>query len=87
MGYSLVTSLILGIITLSSYTHALNNGLGRAPPMGWNSWNKFGCDINESVIRKATDKIVSLGLDKLGYKYINLDDCWNSENRTSDGHQ
>ena len=54
----------------------LENGLGRTPPMGWNSWNKFKCHINEDLIRKTADRIVSLGLDKLGYKYVNLDDCW-----------
>ncbi len=31
----------------------LDNGLGKTPPMGWNSWNKFGCHINETVIKKT----------------------------------
>jgi alpha-galactosidase len=35
---------------------------------------------------QTADKIVELGLDKLGYKYVNLDDCWQSTNRTADGH-
>ena len=56
---------------------ALNNGLGRKPAMGWNSWNKFGCDINETVIKNAADQIKKLGLADLGYNYINIDDCWN----------
>lgn len=51
------------------------------PTMGWNSWNTFGCDISDSLIRKTADKIVSLGLDKLGYKYICIDDGWQKKSR------
>jgi alpha-galactosidase len=54
--------------------------------MGWNSWNKFACQINEEVIKNATDNLVNLGLAKLGYKYVNLDDCWNTVDRSADGH-
>lgn len=54
----------------------LDNGLGLNPPMGWNSWNKFGCKINETVIKKTVDQLVKLGLREKGYKYVNLDDCW-----------
>lgn len=55
---------------------ALDNGLGRTPPMGWNSWNHFGCNINETVVRETADLLVSTGLAAKGYKYLNLDDCW-----------
>ncbi|CAF1464839.1 unnamed protein product [Didymodactylos carnosus] len=44
--------------------------------MGWNSWNHFGCTINEKLIMAMTDVIVSSGLAAAGYEYINLDDCW-----------
>ncbi|KAB1212971.1 Alpha-galactosidase [Morella rubra] len=54
----------------------LGNGLGKTPPMGWNSWNHFQCKIEEKLIRETADAMVSTGLAKLGYKYINLDDCW-----------
>ena len=53
--------------------------------MGWNTWNKFACDIHEDLIMKTADKMVDLGLVKLGYKYLNLDDCWQQSARTSDG--
>lgn len=56
--------------------NAVDNGLGLTPPMGWNSWNRFGCDINESLIHETVDAALNLGLDKLGYVYFNLDDCW-----------
>ena len=44
--------------------------------MGWNTWNKFGCNINEQLIRDTIDTLNSSGLLEAGYKYINLDDCW-----------
>ncbi|CAL0328352.1 unnamed protein product [Lupinus luteus] len=54
----------------------LANGLGRTPPMGWNSWNHFSCEIDEKMIRETADALVSTGLSKLGYTYVNIDDCW-----------
>lgn len=44
--------------------------------MGFNTWNHFGCNIQEDLIRKTADVIVSSGLKDAGYNYINLDDCW-----------
>ena len=44
--------------------------------MGWNSWNKFGCSINDQLIRDTIDALNKSGLIELGYNYINLDDCW-----------
>ncbi len=56
---------------------ALDNGLGKTPPMGWNSWNKFACDgLNEKVVRATADTIASNGMKDAGYQYVNLDDCW-----------
>ena len=46
------------------------------PPMGWNSWNYYHCNINEQKIRAAADAMVSLGLINHGWTYINMDDCW-----------
>ena len=44
--------------------------------MGWNTWNKFACNINEELIKNTIDALNSSGLLEAGYKYINLDDCW-----------
>ena len=38
------------------------NGLAQTPPMGWNSWNKFACNVNEKVIRDTADAIASNGM-------------------------
>ena len=56
------------------------NKKGRLPAMGWNSWNAFGSGNTQALTKIMTDKIIELGLDKLGYQYIVLDDgCYKSE--------
>ena len=77
MKYQKLTSLIIFIYIFSLYKiFSLDNGLGLTPQMGWNTWNKFGCNINEKLIRDTIDTLNSSGLLEAGYKYINLDDCW-----------
>ena len=57
--------------------NALDNGLARTPPMGWNSWNKFACDgLNEKVVRETADAIASNGMKDAGYQFVVIDDCW-----------
>jgi alpha-galactosidase len=56
-----------------------------SPPMGWNSWNRFGCSIDESLIRATADAIVANNLDDLGYRYVNIDDCWMASTRDAQG--
>jgi alpha-galactosidase len=51
------------------------------PPMGWNGWNHFGCNIDENLIRQNADAIVTNNLKDLGYAYVNLDDCWMAPTR------
>jgi len=55
---------------------ALENGLARTPPMGWNTWNKFQCDVSEALIKQMADALVTTGLRDAGYVYLNVDDCW-----------
>jgi alpha-galactosidase len=50
--------------------------LAQTPPMGWNSWNKFACNVSEQLIRETADAMVSSGMKAAGYQYINIDDCW-----------
>ncbi|KAJ6738119.1 ALPHA-GALACTOSIDASE/ALPHA-N-ACETYLGALACTOSAMINIDASE [Salix koriyanagi] len=71
-----------GNTTLEDYTQfLLANGVARTPPMGWNSWNHFQCNIDERTIKTTADALVSSGLAALGYKYVNIDDCWGEETR------
>jgi alpha-galactosidase len=44
--------------------------------MGWNSWNAFDCNINETKIKAAADALVSSGMKDAGYQYVCVDDCW-----------
>ena len=54
---------------------ALDNGLGRTPQMGWNSWNHFHCNITQDLVKQTADAFIKLGLDKFGYEYVNIDNC------------
>jgi len=54
----------------------LENGLARTPPMGWNSWNHFGCNVSEQLIREEADAIAASGMRDIGYRYVVIDDCW-----------
>ncbi|AQQ10471.1 Alpha-galactosidase A precursor [Sedimentisphaera cyanobacteriorum] len=49
------------------------------PPLGWNSWNCWGCAVNEDKIKDAADSMVESGLINYGWQYINIDDCWMRE--------
>ncbi|MFB7634615.1 NEW3 domain-containing protein [Streptomyces sp. NPDC056149] len=64
---------------------ALGNGLALTPPMGWNDWNAFGCNVSEQLVQMTADKIVSSGLRAAGYGYVNIDDCWMGKSRDSKG--
>ena len=64
---------------LSLYTVcvlSLNNGVGRTPAMGFSTWNTFGPDVSDSLIRETADAMASNGLLEAGYEYLNLDDGW-----------
>ncbi len=56
-------------------------GLAETPPLGWNSWNTFGCDIDEQLIRDSADAMVASGMAAAGYEYVNIDDCWAEKDR------
>lgn len=53
-----------------------DNGLARTPPMGWNSWNHFACDVSSKLIRETADAMVASGMKDAGYRYVVIDDCW-----------
>ncbi|KAG2225364.1 hypothetical protein INT45_005608 [Circinella minor] len=57
----------------------------KTPPMGWNTWNKYGCVIDHNLIKQTADTMVSEGYLAAGYEYLNLDDCWQSNNRSDNG--
>jgi len=88
MIFQLTFLLLLGSSFLGG-NFALENGLARTPPMGWNSWNHFICNtaqITEEMFLGQAKAMVSSGLSKVGYEYINLDDCWLASTRDAQGN-
>ncbi len=57
----------------------------KTPPLGWNSWNTFGEEINETVVMQSADTLIETGLAAAGYEYIVIDDCWSLRERGADG--
>ncbi len=53
--------------------------LALTPPMGWNSWNKFQCNVDEGMIRSIADAMVASRMKDAGYQYVIIDDCWQGE--------
>jgi alpha-galactosidase len=74
---------IVAVLICSSLLYARDKGLASTPPMGWNSWNKFGCNVSEDMIRQMADAMVKSGMKDAGYQYIVIDDCWQVERDAS----
>jgi alpha-galactosidase len=75
-GFSFGTTLCL----LAMLAHAQKfEGLAKTPQLGWNSWNKFGCEVSEKLIRETADAMVTSGMKDAGFLYVNIDDCWHGE--------
>ena len=69
----LCCALALGARYVPRAAPALDNGLARTPPMGWNSWNHFHCNVSAQLIRETADAMVSGGLRDAGYQYVVID--------------
>jgi alpha-galactosidase len=72
----LALSLFFGFFLCAPSASALENGLALTPPMGWNSWNRFACNVTEDLVKSAADALVASGMKDAGYEYIVIDDCW-----------
>ena len=74
---------------------ALDNGLGLTPPMGWMSWQRYGCEVDctenpafclsEELVHRTADALVSSGLRDAGFTYVHIDDCWLERQLDKDG--
>jgi alpha-galactosidase len=78
-----------GLVALALFSrcYALvssDGATGRLPAMGWNSWNEYECNINETVFVTTGELLISLGLKDLGYNYVNIDDCWSNKTHQRD---
>jgi alpha-galactosidase len=79
---SVVSCCVLSLLVLSTGPFSVASEpaepatLAKTPPMGWNSWNKFACDVSEKLIKETADAMVSSGMQAAGFKFVNIDDCW-----------
>ncbi|KAJ7041798.1 glycoside hydrolase family 27 protein [Mycena alexandri] len=86
-----VVSLTLGVALASvsllygGKHHAEVHRVGRLPVMGYNTWNAYHCNINETLILETAQLVKSLGLADVGYNYVNVDDCYSEKKRSEDG--
>src|SRR5215470_12299864 len=55
---------------------AVSKALALTPPMGWNTWNKFQCNVSDELVRSMAAALVKSGMKDAGYKYVVIDDCW-----------
>src|SRR3954462_5192402 len=65
---------------------ALANNLALTPPMGWNDWNAYGCNVSEALVKQTAARIGSSGLGAAGYQYVNIDACWMQHSRDGAGN-
>lgn len=80
MQQSLLFAVAVVMSTFSTGVYAEKfQQLGQTPPLGWNSWNTFACDVDEKLVREMADAMVKSGMKDAGYEYINIDDCWHGE--------
>jgi alpha-galactosidase len=86
LGLGCVLATVLFIpARFSTNNAAAFSDLARTPPMGWNSWNRFGCLIDEWKIKRIADGLVSSGMRDAGYRYLVIDDCWQAAKRDANG--
>ena len=76
ISYAISVSAILIVALTSNVQAQKREGLALTPPMGWNSWNKFGAELNEDLVRQTADAMASSGIKEAGYQYIVIDDFW-----------
>ncbi|KAF7122590.1 hypothetical protein CNMCM5793_000615 [Aspergillus hiratsukae] len=80
---SLLSALIPIIIPVSLGSISSPNLLP-TPPMGFNNWARFMCDLNETLFLGTASAMISTGLRRAGYNRLNLDDCWMAYDRAPD---
>jgi alpha-galactosidase len=72
----LLAALCSLLTTVSQAQSEVSKGLALTPPMGWNTWNKFNCNVSDELVRGMADAMVKSGMKDAGYQYVVIDDCW-----------
>jgi alpha-galactosidase len=83
--------LVLAALTVAAWhapapAQALSNGLALTPPMGWNDYNAYGCNVSEQLVEQTAQFMVTSGMKAAGYTYVNIDDCWLTMQRDANGN-
>jgi alpha-galactosidase len=73
---SLLALLAAVFCSTQALAQSERDALAPTPPMGWNSWNKFACNVSEDLIKSVADAIATNGMKDAGYQYVVIDDCW-----------
>ena len=71
--------LLIAILSFFNAGAQKYENMAPVPPMGWNSWNRFGCNVDEKMLRETADMLVQTGMRDAGYIYLVIDDCWHGE--------
>ena len=61
--------------------------VANTPMMGFNTWNLYQCAVDAGILTSTATAMVQTGLKDAGYTYVNSDDCWMSQNRSTNGSQ
>ncbi|KAJ5367113.1 hypothetical protein N7541_001054 [Penicillium brevicompactum] len=80
-----ITSMALMLPILPIQASIQNPAILPTPPMGFNNWARFQCDLNESLFTETAQSMLTRGLHDAGYNRLNLDDCWMQHDRAPDG--
>lgn len=82
--YVKTTSLVT-IGVLASQAAALDNGFGRTPPMGFNTYNPAACTINQTFVQDTINAFAEKGFGTAGYTIFGLDCGWQGTQRQANG--
>jgi alpha-galactosidase len=77
--------MVSGALVIGSAEGRGRVGLASKPPMGWNPYYQYGCRLDERIVHRVADAMVSSGMRARGYRYVNLDDCWMDFERDAKG--
>jgi alpha-galactosidase len=79
--------LVLACAALAAGARAQKpEGLAPTPPMGWNTWNTFGVNCSEALVKETADAMVANGMRDAGYVYLVIDDAWSAKERDPGGN-
>lgn len=74
-GIGRVAGMVGGFVLVLAATHG-NAQVAKTPPMGFNTWNNFACNVSQDIIQGVADAMATNGMKDAGYTYVNVDDCW-----------